>query len=96
MAMISLCDAVLDEHGRFDRDPVLEFVRHLRNGVSHGNRFHFRTYPNGKQEPTRMARFKNFTITTSMQNAPVLFDYIDIGDVFDLFDEVDRYLMQLQ
>ena len=43
----------------FDKTPELEFLRHLRNGVSHGNTFRLRDYG----EPRRPATFKNFEIT---------------------------------
>jgi hypothetical protein len=36
--MVVLGDA-LSDHAYFDRDPALEFVRHLRNGIGHGNHF---------------------------------------------------------
>src|SRR5207302_8761734 len=39
-ALLTLGDRLKVE-GYFDHGPDLEFVRHLRNGVAHGNRFHF-------------------------------------------------------
>ncbi len=50
-ALITLGDA-LAAQGYFDRGPDLELVRHLRNGVAHGNRFHLLN-----EEPRRLARF---------------------------------------
>jgi hypothetical protein len=47
-ALITLGDT-LAEHDYFDRAPVLEMVRHLRNAVAHGNRFEIR-------DPSRLAK----------------------------------------
>ena len=73
----------LKRAGYFDKSPELEFFRHLRNGVSHGNRFHF---DNG--EPRRPARFRTFEVTAELEGQSVLFAYIMPGDLFDLFDAI--------
>src|SRR5437868_2157738 len=39
-ALLTLDDRLKAE-GRFDKSPEIEFLRHLRNGVAHGNRFTF-------------------------------------------------------
>jgi hypothetical protein len=95
-ALLTLGDAIADAD--LDRGPDLEFIRHLRNGVAHGNRFHFR---NG--EPRRPAFFfgplgrflpnraiiecdvPEFRIEASLEGSPVLFDYVGAGDLYDLF-----------
>jgi hypothetical protein len=67
----------------FDKTPELEFFRHTRNGLSHGNRFHFMS-----GQPSRPATFGQFTLDASLQGHNILFEYLSSGDVFDLFDAV--------
>jgi hypothetical protein len=82
--------AVSDELKRneyFDHAPELELVRHLRNGIAHGNRFAIQklTYPAHNR-----GCFKNtiFEITPKLNGQPVLFDFMDAGDVLDLLYSV--------
>jgi hypothetical protein len=89
-----------------DRTPDLEFVRHLRNGIGHGNRFHFR-----KNEPRLPAHFtgaegstegdptphaaSTFEIVKSLEGEMVLFDFLGPGDVLDLLMHVSHRLIQI-
>jgi hypothetical protein len=67
--------------------PEVEFLRHLRNAVAHGNRFSFR--PN---EPSRIAAFGSLTITTALQGfTPVLFDFVRPGDCLALLERGLRF-----
>jgi hypothetical protein len=104
-ALLQLGDA-LSAQQYVDHGPDLEFVRHLRNGVAHGNRFTFR-----HDEPRRPASFRGpgapttrygkvgeasfFEITPDLEGSPVLFDYIGAGDVIDLFDFIAWRLVNL-
>ncbi len=64
--------------------PELEFLRHLRNALSHGNRFYLR----GK-EPTSPANFKTFVIDKPLHGKNmVMFDWIGPGDILDLLDHL--------
>lgn len=110
-ALITLGDAL----GRqtpyyFDRAPDLEFIRHLRNGVAHGNRFHFTD-----DQPSRPAHFTGpdrrllrdgvtptppgqrnfFEIDAALEGQPVLFDFIGPGDVCDLLTFVSWRLIRM-
>src|SRR5688500_4961338 len=49
-ALLTLGDA-LSTHAYFDRAPILEMVRHLRNAVAHGNRFDIRSPKQLAQHP---------------------------------------------
>jgi hypothetical protein len=89
VALLWIGDA-LTRASYFDRAPVLEFIRHLRNAVAHGNVFNL---VNG--EPRRPARFRQFEITANLHGTPVLFEYMMGGDIFDLFDDVVAHLRQL-
>lgn len=80
----------LSQNDYFDKAPVLEFFRHLRNAVSHGNEFTFYG-----DEPRRLARFGDFELDDSLNGTTALFDYIDPGDVMELFDEVEDHLRSL-
>jgi hypothetical protein len=107
-SLLALGDA-LTVNRYFDRGPDLEFVRHLRNGVAHGNRFHFE-----KGEPSRPAHFtgpggrlladgtttprdstRYFDITRSLQGREVLFDFIGPGDFVDLLQFVSVRLIRM-
>ncbi len=108
-ALITLGDA-LAAQGYFDRGPDLELVRHLRNGVAHGNRFHLLN-----EEPRRLARFTGpeqrlmsdgvtstppgdaitFEITSGLHGQQVLFDFMGAGDVCDLLQFVGVRLIRM-
>lgn len=89
----------LGERDYFDRAPVLEMVRHLRNGVAHGNRF---TIRNPSELSTWPAHTLNaacqsgetFVITPELDGSPVLFDFMAVGDVLDLLVSVSTYLLR--
>ena len=92
----------LAQHQYFDRAPELELVRHLRNGVAHGNRFRIDNPGNLVKYPAhnRDAWVKSdmqevFEITPCLQNQPVLFDFMGAGDVLDLLMSVGIYLLRM-
>lgn len=73
------------------RAPELEFLRHLRNAVSHGNRWHFTN-----DEPRRPAAFGPFILDESLHGYDgVLFEYLSTGDIFQLMDDVAQHLRSL-
>ena len=90
MTGISWIGHELSLRSYFDKSPELEFFRHLRNGISHGNRFHFKS-----GEPKRPARFRAFNMTPALHGQAVLFEYMSTGDVFDLLDHVKAHLRKL-
>jgi hypothetical protein len=97
-ALVTVGDA-LASHKYFDRGPDLELLRHLRNGLAHGNRFNLR-----RGEPVRPAHFTGpdqrilpnragvtaagaptfFEVTHALDGQSVLFDFMGAGDVHDL------------
>jgi hypothetical protein len=87
MATVSLIADGLAQNSYFARTPELEFLRHLRNAISHGNRFHFR-----HGEPTRPASFRGFTITKQLEGKRPFWEYMAPGDALDLLDEVELQL----
>ncbi|MGI8729323.1 MAG: hypothetical protein ACR2LK_04940 [Solirubrobacteraceae bacterium] len=87
MVVLSAVGDTATQYGYWDRTPELEMLRHLRNGVSHGDRFHLL-----RGAPKRPARFKNFEITPALHGSPVLFEFMSTGDLFDLLDCIDANL----
>jgi hypothetical protein len=91
LACVSLIGDRLALHRHFDKAPILEFARHLRNAASHGNRWNL---TNG--QPSRPASLRSRSIDASMHGSqPVLFDWLSPGDVLDLFDDVAAHLRSL-
>jgi hypothetical protein len=90
----------LAAEGYYDRAPVLEMVRHLRNGIAHGNRFSLRnpTELNAWPAHTRDAACRSsgpFEITPDLDGSAVLFDFMGLGDVLDLLISVSTHLGDL-
>jgi len=99
--LITLGDA-LARSNYFDRAPHLELVRHLRNGVSHGNRFRI-------DDPQKLAKYPahnlfapvkspvgtSFEITGAVDGKPVMFEFMGPGDIVDLFMSVEVHLFTL-
>jgi hypothetical protein len=85
----------------FDRAPVLEMVRHLRNGIAHGNEFTLRNpkelalWPAHTREASCQAA-NPFEITAELDGHAVLFDFMAPGDVLDLLISVGTYLTSLE
>jgi hypothetical protein len=97
-ALLAVGDA-LERNGYFDRAPELELIRHLRNGIAHGNRFHIRDPEKLKKYPAHNRDgYHNgtiFKITPELDGQPVLFDFIGAGDVLDLLHSVGHHLKQM-
>jgi hypothetical protein len=87
MVGLSAIGDVCSRHDYFDKTPELELLRHLRNGVSHGNRFNLRS-----GQPRRPAKFKGFEVTPAVNGQTVLFEFISTGDIFDLLDHIEDHL----
>ncbi len=86
-AIVSVHDEIKHRHLE-DTNPDLEFLRHIRNACSHGNRFTFRG-----NEPLRPAVLQDLEITAAQNGVgPVLFDFVSPGDVVLLLDSVTRRL----
>ena len=99
--LITLADA-LHRHRYFDRAPHLELVRHLRNGVSHGNRFRIDNPSDLTNHPAhnffasvRSPAGSSFEITTAVQDTAVMFDFMGPADFVDLFMSVEVHLLSL-
>ena len=100
-AILKIGDA-LALHNYFDRAPELELVRHLRNGIAHGNVFRIDNpislskYPaHNKLAWVRSDLKTDFTIEPALHGKTVLFDFIGPGDVIDLFMSLSLYLTRM-
>jgi hypothetical protein len=98
-SLLAVGDA-LKANGYFDHAPELELVYHLRNGVAHGNRFDIRRPDKLEKYPAhnREAAFHTstiFAITPEHDGRPVLFDFMEAGDVLDLLYSVGARLEQM-
>jgi len=88
MAMIPLVHDAIRNNGFEKTTPEFEFLRHMRNAISHGNKF---TLRNG--EPRRPAKFDGFSIDSSMNGMDnVINTYIDLGDLLRLINHVKTNL----
>ena len=102
-ALLQVGDALRDagffDKGATTRPPVLELVRHMRNGVAHGNEFDIRNPPELMTWPAhnRDAFVKSdlgtvFEVTPAQQATQVLFDFMGPGDVLDVLASVEAEL----
>jgi hypothetical protein len=99
-ALITLGDS-LAAHGYFDNAPELELVRHVRNGVAHGNRFNItrRGRERLAQWPAHnrlaIGAVSELEVTPSLDGQEVLWDFIERGDVLQLLSGVSVYLIRM-
>jgi hypothetical protein len=89
--LLTIGDSLKSEE-YFDHAPELELVRHLRNGVAHGNTFNFDKsgrwnlshYPAHNRFAWAQNPLHCFEVTAAMHRQPVLWDFMDPGDVLSL------------
>jgi hypothetical protein len=100
-ALLTIGDALAD-NSFFDRAPELELLRHLRNGVAHGNAFRIDNPASLNKFPahnrlawTRSDTNALFEITPHLQGQTVLFDFMGPGDILDLLYSVSLYLTRM-
>jgi len=93
----------LSRRGYLDRAPELELIRHLRNGVAHGNRFDIRNPGRLKQHPAHTFWMHGlnanepefFEIKPELNGKPVLFDFIGPLSLARVFVGVSFYLLRM-
>lgn len=92
----------LKDHDYFGHAPLFELVRHLRNGIAHGNRFYI-LYPDELEKypaHNRDADYRGpnstiFEIERTLNGQLVLFDFMGAGDVLDLLYSVGAHLKRI-
>lgn len=100
-ALLTIGDA-LKEHKYFNdfHSPIFQLIRHLRNGIAHGNKFDIRFPKELIEHPAHNNIPQNnnptkFHITLDLNGTNVLFDFMEPGDVLNLLHQVGFYLMDL-
>jgi len=81
---------ILKEDSRYQQvseQPVIQFLRHIRNGCAHNNKFYLK-----HGEPRYPAKFRSKTIEKSLQGREVLFSYLSPGDIPYLLEDVSKVL----
>jgi hypothetical protein len=73
--------------------PEMEFLRHVRNALSHGNSFHF-IRRSTQQEPVRPASFMGFVLTSALDNT-LIWDLLWPADLLELLDSIEIYLRRV-
>lgn len=107
-SLLQVADA-LARNDYFDRVPELELVRHLRNGIAHGNSFHFGRGKKLRENLNKLAKHPannklawvrgepktTFEIVGALAGQPVLFNFMGPGDVLYLLMSVGVYLIRI-
>ena len=73
-----------------DNSDIMQFFRHVRNGVSHGNRFPIRTKETDPSKP--LATWRSKVVTLALRGTTVIPDFITLGDLFFLILDMNDYL----
>jgi hypothetical protein len=87
MVVLSAVGQIASDNGYWDRMPELELLRHLRNGVSHGNHFNLH-----QGQPSRPAHFGSHRLTQQNDGDTVLFEFMSAGDLFAFLDHIEAHL----
>jgi hypothetical protein len=98
-AYIQLGDA-LAQSRYFDRVPELELIRHIRNGIAHGNRFRIDNLDSLTKRPAhnRFASVRAgapLDIVPSVHGKEVLFSFAGPADLLDLLMSAEVHLVRL-
>ncbi len=99
-SLLSLGD-LLSQNRYFNRAPELELIRHLRNGIAHGNKFRIdkpeslKKYPAHNKDAWVKHHAMTFEINEKLNDQKVLFDFMYPGDLVDLFRAVGIYLTRM-
>ena len=85
----------------FGHVPEFEMIYHLRNGVAHGNRFNItrkgrerlKDWPAHNSETAIKSDVRTFyEITPALNGQNILFDYMSVADLLDVFWSVAHRL----
>lgn len=75
--------------------PEIEFLKHIRNGIAHGNKFTI-----AKGHPKFLAHFNKLNISQDLNGKKVLGSFtggvLDFGDIIELFDKICDQLKSLE
>ena len=90
IVLIQLGDALQwsGVHQRLGSDPLLQFMRHVRNGLGHGSYFHFDRKVDFDRQP---AQLRDIRLSREYEGKAV-FSLLRPGDVLDLLEDLHRFL----
>jgi hypothetical protein len=93
IGMVSLVGDAVQRAGlyRIFPSPEMEFLRHVRNAMSHGNMFYFKSRRNGINEPVRPASFGSLRLHHNLKGTSI-WDLVWSGDIYELLDHIEVYL----
>src|SRR5437667_2750807 len=98
-ALLMIGDALGDSHRYYNRapdaEPEAELVRHLRNGIAHGNRFFMHAdvmnlntgrlkLPAHNRRYAKVLSMREYVVDTHLNGTKVLFDYGGAAAVLDI------------
>jgi hypothetical protein len=94
-ALLSIGDALKDNK-YFENFwlPIFQLIRHLRNGIAHGNKFEIEKIPELIAHPAHDAE-KKFEVTPELNGTNILFDFLEPGDVLNILNQLGSDLMDL-
>jgi len=78
-------------------------MRHMRNAVAHGNKFHFKSGQPSRPAHNGLALLRgwdadsesDFHIDAELEGQPFLFDWMEPGDVLDVLLSISAYLVRM-
>lgn len=99
-AVLAFADAIA-KYEQNDKSPQLEFVRHLRNAISHGNRFNLTTKACKRLEAHPAFLFRangslSHKIKPKLDGKQCLGKFIDIPSVFESFDAASLRVQEIE
>jgi hypothetical protein len=91
--MMLMISAYESNKNKFDKSPLYEFFRHIRNASAHNNRFFFLSH-----EPKRPAKWRNLYIDDKKKGKDnplfgkdCFFNFLGPADSILLLNEVEKY-----
>ena len=77
----------LPNYPELSKEPVIQFLRHVRNACAHGNMFNF-----AKGQPDKSAAWRGKRIDKSLQNQNCFFGLLAPGDIPHLLGDLSRMI----
>lgn len=84
-------------HHRISQEPVVQFFRHVRNAVSHDNRFNIeinnhKIVNKATKVLLRKAKWRGVEITPAMHDTVLFWDFMEVADPIWLVSDVSTLL----
>ena len=84
----------MEEYPRLERDEIVQFTRHIRNGVAHNNKFDINSTVIDKSTGflKLLARWRDKVIEARLDNSVVIPDFLKDGDVYYLIHDLEEHI----